>query len=167
MRQTIGLLVVIALVFSIYCTFFVTTPSDVVEKFFNSIDNADLNSAITCVDPKYEKAFNAASTLLNPILGFSGKDAADLMPALFGSDPSFKPNGNSRYNVEIISSKIEGQKMNEFLNKVSKYGPGKEVGNLLGETAFVTAKYNDKTGDRIERIIKLKKFDEGWRIIDQ
>lgn len=133
----------------LYNMFFVTKPHDVVYKFFNALNEKDFNTAITCLDPKYEKMYNATSNILQSFIGISLKDVADLFPALFEfAQYESGDTSDVRFEVkDIVSEEISGDKATVVVNLEVKDETGKVVDGGNGA-------------------IYLQQFNDGWRIID-
>jgi len=159
----LGIVVILVTAFSVYLSFFVTTPADITKKLFNSLDNNDCNTAFSCLNPKYEKAYKALSNITGGLLGISLSDAADLLPVFEESglyqDPYYD------FDVEIVSTEIQGSKINDFTEQVGQKVEG--IGNLLGSEALVTINYSDPyTGARGTEVVTLENFDDyGWRVV--
>lgn len=58
------------------------TPEKTLAKFEEAFNNQDINGLMECFDSKTRKAYDAADSLLGGVIGFSYKDAADLLPFL-------------------------------------------------------------------------------------
>jgi limonene-1,2-epoxide hydrolase len=127
----------------LYNTYFVVSPEKVVQKFVNSINSRDYNTAIACLDPKDEKAYNAISNIMGGLLHVSLKDLADLMPFV-------KPNGNDEVKYEdfhILSESVNGDQAKVFTSQIGGFG---------GNTSKVS-----------KEVFILQRFDDvGWRIVD-
>lgn len=133
----------------LYNMFFVTKPLDVVYKFFNALNEKDINTAMTCVDPKYEKMYNATSNILESFIGVSIRDVADLFPALL-EFAKYESGDTSDIRFEIkrvVSEDIAGDRA----------------------TVVIDVEVQDETGQTVDGglgTVYLQKFNEGWRIVD-
>lgn len=132
----------------LYNMFFVTHPHDVVEKFFNAINEKDLNTAISCLDPQYEKLYNVSDKILGNVFGVGLKDVSDLLPFI--------------YNFQQAQSGDDTDRFIELEKTVSE--------TITNNTAVVVVQVSEKDedGNRIDGgtgEINLKKFNEGWRIV--
>lgn len=144
----VAILVAAVLGFFTYNTFFVERPHDVVEKFFQALNEKDINTCMETVDPKYEKLYNVSSKVVGKLFGITLRDMADLFP----------------FVVEF--AKIEGDfedRFFEIMDIVSE--------DIRGKTATVTViiDIKDEKGRRIDGAkgyVYLRKFNAGWRIVD-
>lgn len=133
----------------LYNMFFVTHPRDIVEKFFNAINEKDMNTVITCLDPQYEKLYNVSDKILGNVLGVGIKDVADLFPFLLEFQKA-QNNDNSEIVIEleeIVSETISGNEAEVIVRVSEQDENGTELESGTGK-------------------ISLKKFNEGWRIVD-
>lgn len=128
-------------------------PADTVEKFIDAVNEKDLNTAMECVDPMYEKAYKGASGIIGGLVGVEVVDLADMFPALFA-----------------FSSELTGDKTDYAMEVVRV-----ESENVSGDTAevvvVIAASRTDSAGRQVENLEErslfyLEKFSEGWRIVD-
>lgn len=132
----------------LYNMLLVTHPHDIVEKFFNAINEKDLHTAITCLDPQYEKLYNVSDKILGNAFGFGLKDVSDLLPFIFNLQNA-QNNGSSDRLIElekVVSETIAGDSAEVIVQVSEKDGNGNRIDGATGK-------------------INLKKFNEGWRIV--
>jgi len=171
--RSIGILIALVLfatlALSVYFTFFVDGPEDIVQSFVEAYNEMDLSSIVKCIEPKYEKMYTAIS---NITLGFGGVGTS------LGDILSFSPllasakTENGEHNLTIsmdnVSVNIKGAKIKKFKDMVKV--DIKSVEKLLGDTAEVSAILTLSTGAEVEVdkvVFKLKKYSsDGWRIVD-
>lgn len=136
-----------------YTTYLIPKPSDTVEKFVQAFNDKDLNKLISCFDPKIEKAYNATSNILsNFLFGINLRDLADLFPVLYES-------------LKLASGDATDVKM-KIVNIKSEEIFGNDA-TVVAEIELIT--YDQKglsSKDKCNFRFSLKKFDEGWRIIN-
>lgn len=134
----------------LYNMFFVVKPIDIVEKFIKAVNEKDINMAISCFDPKYEKAYNATSNILESFIGVNMKDVADLFPMLFDFAKSEDPSVQDLYIkvVRVISEETTDNTAKVVVALEARDGPN---GKLLDSGASV---------------FYLSRFNSGWRIVD-
>ncbi len=149
-KTVVIVLLVIALLvgaFLAYQHFFGQQPRDTVAKFFNSLNNMDINGMVSCLDPMTEKAFKATAGLLSDLIGFDMQYVIDLLPSLanFGI---FNYGGNEMPHVDykILSQEIRN--------------------NQAQVTCDMTLSYSDGNTQSATGIIILEKFGSSWRIIE-
>lgn len=135
----------------LYNMFFATSPMKTVDKFIGAINDKDMNTAIECMDPKYEKMYKAGTSLLGGVLGFDIKDVLDLSPAIFDIA---KANG-MKADLKIEKSKVIKEEKNGDKATV--------VIEIKAESVDDNGKKDTETG---QATFMLEKFDEGWRIIE-
>ncbi|NPV26075.1 MAG: zinc-ribbon domain-containing protein [Firmicutes bacterium] len=145
--------IVVAIVIAgiiLYNMFFVVKPIDVVEKFIKAINEKDINTAVSCFDPKYEKAYTATSNILGTFIGVSIKDVADLFPMLFDFAKSKDPSVQDLYIkvVRVVSEETTDNTAKVVVALEASDGP---KGKLL---------------DSGTSVFYLSKFNSGWRIVD-
>jgi len=138
--------------FIIYFMFFAPRPVNTVKKFINALNNKDMNTLITCMDPKYEKLYNGAGNIFSKFIGgINVKDVMDMFPAIYDLS---KQGGNSAdIHVEIksvVSQQINGD---NAVIVVNIYGKNTDESGIINEGPGQAAFY-------------LTKFSEGWRIVD-
>jgi hypothetical protein len=131
--------------------FFAAQPQDTVNKFIKAMNNYDIKKVVTCLDPKQEKLFHVTSNIIGGIVGINPKDVFDIFPclmvfnAIYMDDPQMQ--GPIFDNVKILSQVKSGKKA-----KV---------------TVIATTNYYDGEQTEAEKLVfLLKKFNEGWRIVD-
>jgi limonene-1,2-epoxide hydrolase len=137
----------------LYNMFFAAKPIDTVEKFFKAFNEKDFNTAITCMDPKYEKLYKATDNIVSSLaFGIRMSDIMDLVPFAF----QFQGEANNdQTDFEFSIKKVLSQDIN-------------------GDNAVITAIFEVENTDRSGRKsidsgedkIYLKKFNEGWRIVE-
>jgi hypothetical protein len=132
----------------LYNIFFATGPIDVVHKFINAVNEKDINMAMECMDPTYERAYGAASNLAGEFLGVSLTDAADLLPAF----------------MEFSGSPVDMQvREGAVIEEQASGDSAVIVMELIGEMTDENGATTEETG---EQTFYLEKFEEGWRITD-
>ncbi|MFA6001073.1 MAG: hypothetical protein WC828_03055 [Thermoleophilia bacterium] len=142
---------VVALVASVSIYHFVLAepkPVDTVNKFVNAVNEKDINTAVSCLDPKYEKAYNATSGIIGGLTGVELTDIADLFPALISISGTKADLQMKIVNVE--SETVQGE-YTMLKTQVEARGTD-ENGRVTSEQGPVT--------------FKMKKFNDGWRIVD-
>ncbi len=130
--------------------FFVVKPVDVVEKFIRAVNEKDINTAVTCLDPKYEKAYNSTNNILGAFIGVSIKDVADLLPMFFDFAKSKDSSVQDLYIklVRVVSEETTDNTAKIAVALEASDGP---KGRLLGSGI---------------NVFYLSKFNSGWRIVD-
>lgn len=143
---------VIAAVLIIYNVFFVERPINTVKKFVNALNNKDANTAVACMDPKYEKLYSAASNILSKFTGgINIKDVADLFPAICDLSKEEGNKADAQLDIEdVASAQINGDSAIIVVNLKSKE---------TDDNGVVSEK-------PVRATFYLTKFSEGWRIID-
>ncbi|MBP8707200.1 MAG: hypothetical protein KBH94_00575 [Caldisericia bacterium] len=92
-------------------------PIDTVVTFFDSINNKDINTAVSCLEPKYQRLFNLTNKIIGAITGVNLSDILDLAPFLsFLADyfPEIKedpelPIWVKFEIIEVITQSIDGK----------------------------------------------------------
>lgn len=161
------ILIAFIIVFALYCTFFVSTPADVVEDYINSINNLDFNTTFSCINPVHERAYKAVGNILTGLLGINLYDLVAIMPILPALVEYCGENFEYPYfHINIISVEIAGNRMDKFSDKIYMKIDG--IGNILGDEAKVYAEVVEMNSGMSENIIfSLKQFRHyGWRIMD-
>lgn len=143
------IIVIIAAGYFLYNTFIVEKPEDVVNKFIQAFNERDLNTAVTCFDPKYERAYNLTNKILNSVVGFNISDFSDALPFMLEYVKAEDENYTDIYLdiTDIVSKQINGDKATILasIKATNEYGKVIDGGNSY---------------------FYLKKFNAGWRIID-
>lgn len=146
MQAKITSVIVTALVIAgviLYNMFFVVKPVDIVYKFVDANNEQDFKTMASCLEPKYEKALNATSNIFGAIVGVTLYDITDLLPVM----GEYTETGQGQLVIsKIISEKVSGDRA-EIQITLTGQGQGEII--KTGECTFY-----------------LKKFDEGWRILD-
>lgn|GEM_PF-2667142 len=137
----------------LYNMFFVTKPLDIVNQFINAVNEKDLNAAVSCFDPKYEKAYKATSGILsNFIGGVEITDIADLFPLLYElAGESSGDKTDLMLNIKGVTS----QEVNEETAVIT-----------LQLEAQATNSGGQVTTEEGPGTFYLKKFNVGWRIVE-
>lgn len=128
-------------------------PSDNIYEFIECINAKDLNTAVTYIDPKYEKAYNATSNILEKVIGFNIKDFFDIAPVLLdfvkaenGSLP-----GDFKININDVKKKYADKKDAVYYVKYTT-----EVTNEKGHVSKEIDSYD----------MKMHKYPKvGWRLV--
>ncbi|GIM30465.1 hypothetical protein CPJCM30710_31310 [Clostridium polyendosporum] len=125
------------------------SPKYALEKFITAINNEDINKAMSCVDPTYEKLYTASNKAMADFFGTPDLSAiTDLFPRLLNLTEY-----NSDFQITI--------------NKVISEDIKDDTATII---ALVTVNVRDSKGkvsnNDVETTFTLKKFDNGWRIID-
>ena len=125
-------------------------PEPVVERFLRAVNDKDLNTILTCIDPRQERMFRASFRLLEKFTGgkLPVEDLLELVPGLYqilqnklAADFSFR-------NVQVYRAKTNGGDT--------------EVPVLLTTSTRTGAAQQDQV-QRVRFI--LREFEEGWRIV--
>jgi len=137
----------------VFNLFFVAKPMDTVEKFVNAVNEKDINTMVECLDPKYEKAYKATSNIFsNFIGGVKITDVVDLFPAIY----------------EI--AKTESGDQTDMRMAVKKVISEKREGDRADIKLVIEVEKTDKAGKITTEqgigYFYLKKYNDGWRIID-
>lgn len=127
-------------------------PTGITQKFVRAVDEKDLNTAMSCLDPKYDMAYQGSSNIFGDIVGVELSDLADLFPALFSISGSVTGD-KTDYSMKIVNIASE---------------------NMQGESATVVALVDVSEADAAGKLsssrenatFHLKKFNDGWRIVD-
>lgn len=128
----------------LYNMFFVVSPDSVVKKFVNAINGRDYNAAVSYLDPRYEKAYNAISNITGGVFGVGLKDVVDLLLLM--------PSSNSKDEIHYENFKIISEEVSDNGARIYTSQRGGFYGSDTDET---------------EELFILQNFDEaGWRIID-
>lgn len=121
-------------------------PIDTVNKFIQAINEKDINTAMSCMDPKSEKVYKASSKILSGVIGFELTDLAALFPGLL--QISGCPVDLQMNITEVVSQDITGN----------------------DATVVVRIRALETDGDGNQSVdgglskFQLHKFNEGWRI---
>lgn len=159
-------------IFSAYFTYFVPSPADVVVKLYKTVDNADINTMLSCTDPltemRYKSGMKLGGALFGAVTGvnFDLSDVLNVMPGL-AEEISGKKVTTPKYNISNVNViSIKGKTLDDF---VDKYGNKILcIGNSLGDEAVVEYTINDPKNDFVDRHtfrVKIIKYgDSGWRM---
>lgn len=144
---------VAAVGFYLYRAYFIPQPVAVVNKFANALNEKDINTLVTCVDPKVELAYKGMDSILSKFTyGIKFSDMANLFPALY---QIMGAENNDQTDYKIVILKI-----------ISK--------NIKGSSATVSAEMEFQTTDSAGHVktesgpgtFYLNRFNSGWRIVD-
>lgn len=130
----------------LYNMFFMVEPVDIVNKFVQAVNEKDVNTAISCLDPTTEKTYTAASSILSGFIGVEIADVMDLLPGLL--EMSGCPVDLQMEITEVVSQDIEGDNATVVVNI----------------KALATDENGDQTSDGGNSVFRLHKFNDGWRI---
>lgn len=146
----LALIIIISSVF-FYNMFISSQPVNIVKKFVSALNDKDINKIVTCIDPKQEKVYKATSSILKTFIKVDLQDIADLVPAFYDYSKAYGNYADLHIEIlDIVSSSTSGSKSTVVLNvKITSIDQD-----------------NRKTTETGESIFYLKKFDEGWRIVD-
>lgn len=135
----------------LYNMFFVQKPMDIVEKFIAAINEKDMNTAISCLDPAVEKAYKAGSSILsNFIGGVEITDLVDLGPAL----------------MEMMHANGDATDLQMEVEKVSEQTSGNDSIIVVKIKAIETNSEGAQNTEEGNSTFKLHKYNDGWRISD-
>ncbi|MGE5472855.1 MAG: hypothetical protein ACM3UU_01400 [Ignavibacteriales bacterium] len=124
-------------------------PLDVIKAFIEAINQNDINTATTYMDPKYEKAYNAASNISGTFFRVSLKDANDLLPVINDMNPE---GGRMVWKIEKVISEKVGKNDAQYEIKFS----------YMFSTGKLKPSKREKTN-----LIRMHRFPkEGWRMLD-
>ena len=143
---------IVAVTLIIYNVFFVERPINTVKKFISALNDKDVNTAVTCMDPKYEKLYSATSNILSKFTGgVNIKDIADLFPAICSLSKEEGNTADAHMDIKnVVSTKINGDKAVIVVN--------------------LNIEETDDNGAASEESVRasfyLAKFSQGWRITD-
>lgn len=133
----------------LYNMFFVQKPMDTIEKFIQAFNEKDVNTMVSCLNPAYEKTYNATSNLLSGILGFNITDLADLCPGIVELAHASGDATDMQMEIgEVLSQQTSG---NDEIIRV----------NLL---VTETASNGSQEKNVIPTTFTMHKYNEGWRI---
>lgn len=133
----------------LYNMFFVQKPMDVIEKFVQSINEKDINTAVTCFNPAYEKTYNATSNLLSGFIGFNLTDLADLCPGIVEFAHASGDATDLQMEVgEVLSQQTSGS--DEIIRVNIKVTETDSNGN--------------QTTNDVPTTFTMHKYNQGWRI---
>jgi hypothetical protein len=146
---TLGVLAAVVLLiagFFIYKSATAPKPQDIVNKFVDSINTMDINTAVSCMDPKYELIIKGVSGLMSKVAGVDSSELLNSIPVLAEMQGSYGGVGKFKLNiVRVISENING-----------------DNATVRVEMKFENA---DGTSENEEGTIYLKNFSgKGWRI---
>lgn len=151
-KNRIVIISIVALLMTIF-TFLYNSSTDspkyMVRKFITAINNQDINEAMSCVDPTYEKLYKVSNKAMADFLGtpdLSG--VTDLFPRLL-TLTEYSP------DFQITIDKVISESMYDDIANIKS----------LLKVNMRDAK-GKVTNKDVETIFTLKKFDKGWRIID-
>lgn len=145
----ISIVAFLIIIFTILYNSSLDSPKYVIGKFITAINNQDINEAMSCVDPTYEKLYKASNKAMADFLGtpdLSG--VTDLFPRLL-TLTEYSP------DFQITIDKVISESMNDDMTNIKSL---LKV-NMRDSKGKVTNK-------EVETIFTLKRFDKGWRIID-
>jgi carbon monoxide dehydrogenase subunit G len=130
--------------------FFVEKPIDVVDKLINAINEKDINTAMSCMDPAEEKLYKAGSSILSGFIGVNLTDVADLLPGLF---KYMQSSGDMKADLKL-----------EVTDVVSQEISGDDATVVVRVKALSTDENGRASDDAGEAKFWLHKFNAGWRI---
>ncbi|MEQ8175833.1 MAG: zinc-ribbon domain-containing protein [Syntrophomonadaceae bacterium] len=153
-KYLIGALLLGIGIYFAYTLFWQDQPRNVVYKFYAAWNEKDVEAMLACVDPKYEAMYNVGDKVVGGVVKeFTGvdiglKDISSLLPFMY----DFSKNNSNKVVDKVTVERIES-----------------EV--ITGDEATVKATFSSQNsaGQKLHEgigIIYLKKFNEGWRIVD-
>lgn len=92
--------------YMLYFLLLAPKPMDIVNKFVGALSNKDIKTAVSCLDPKYEKLYKGLNGILSNVTGMSIDDVVQALPAL-----SQFSGGKTDFNVyitDIVSQNTDG-----------------------------------------------------------
>jgi len=134
-----------------YFMFLAPKPEKVIYKFADAFNSMDLKTMFSCLDPKEEALYNSLPGLVGSFTGLPMDEMMNLVPFLIDEGQSAGEIGEYKMTVKRIVSK-----------------------EVSGDDAIVHAeihiRYDDKDSGLLDetQVVKfvLKKFDQGWRIMN-
>lgn len=162
----VSVLLIVAILASLYLSFGVKSPVDVAQKLVEATNELDIKTVVSCLDPKFEKAYYATSNILGKLIGFSVTDIADLLPILRTFSTS-QSKSQSAYTLAIISVEITGQRLQEIEKRLGYRFKG--IDNLLGEKATVKAILSESgSNQKLPTTFTFQNFGySDWRVVEQ
>ncbi len=149
-RIPAAVLAAVLLVVSSSCKKEESGPEPVVERFLQALNEKDVNTMLTCIDPKQERMFRASFRLAEKLTGgkLPMEDLLELIPGLYqifqdriGADFNYR-------NVQVYRAKANGGDA--------------EVPVMLTASTRKGALQNDQ----VQRVrFVMRQFDDGWRIV--
>ncbi len=134
------------------------TPEKTLAKFEEAYNNQDINGLMECFDSKIRKAYDAGDSLLGGVLGFSYKDAADLLPFL--SD-ALGEGDAPQIHLEVISVEDTGDNTcTVHVKTTMSYGSDDEDDEDLYDDEEEDEEYDEDS-------INMVKEDGKWYISDE
>jgi hypothetical protein len=130
-----------------YRYFFGQQPRDTVAKFFDSVNEMDINAMVGCFDPTYEKAFKAVTGLLSDYIGIDLQDVIDIVPALY----DFGLFSSGGYELQHADYRILSEEIQN---------------NRATVTCDMTLRYSDGSTSSTTGVLILEKFGSDWRIVE-
>lgn len=152
--KIIGVVITLAIVAAgviLFNMFFLVKPSDTVEKFIQAINEKDVDTAMSCMDPAYEKTYQAGSSLLSGLLGVEISDLAELIPGM----------------VEIMHASGDSTDLKmEVIGIVSEDVSGNDAIVIVKIRGTSTDSSGHEKTEEGNSTFKLQKFNDGWRIVE-
>jgi len=123
----------------------------VAERFINAVDQKDMNTALSCMDPMVEKQYKSVGNITQGLLGVSLSDVANLVPLLFSGMQEITGDQTNYHMrvVQVVSDEVSGDSATVVLRV--------EMTNVDQNGATQTTTQNLSA--------KLRHFDVGWRIV--
>lgn len=170
----IASIAVIGLAFAnYYFTYLVDTPIDVVQKFTEAANKRDVKAIVSCMDPTFQKQFEATASIAGGILGalevpIDIGSALDISSAFSDYISADMEKCNFK-NFKVV--KYEGDKLKAFVDKFGNKIPA--IGNALGSKAIVEFEtedkefcYNEKAkdGNKLKYTFEVYNYGGKWLI---
>jgi len=158
--------VVIILILSIYlvgCSSFSPQqkPIDTVRTFIESVNNKDIDTTFSCLDPKFQILYNLANKFVNNIMGVNISDFLNLVPFMSFVNQYFPELGDDSelpnwIKLEILDVIDQSTYENDATVKLRI---------RVSEVDFTTGEVLD-SGVAVMNFV-LKYFpNNGWKIVD-
>lgn len=126
-------------------------PSEVVYKFMNALNEKDLNTALTCIDPRYERAADAIIKIIDAHYKINLKDIAEILPALFDS---MQASSSSYSDFRITVNRI---------NK--KYVDDSRAVLSVTITMETISPSGNSEKEVVTDDVEVRKFSDEWRMM--
>lgn len=123
-----------------------------VETFITAVDQKDINTLVSCLDPTVERTYKAVGNITAGLVKVNPYDVAELLPALFAG---------------LEAADVGAPEMHMKLLEVKSVEVSGDSAAVVFSVETTTV---DESGERTvsteDLQARLRRFDVGWRIVE-